>query len=275
MLKKIPKIITTIFLVAFLFQLIGFIFILTTPEISQAIDVPKLQVPIGEKFSKVNAGDKTISVPWIGEYVSAVYKYAVGIVGILATVVMMFGGVLWITAGGNQERISNAKSWITASLTGLVLVLCSYLILSTVNPDLTRFKPIEISVVQKPPETSGCCLYDSCNNEACTETTKMCTDVVKSKEDCENTDIYKNGKYTLNAKCVSDSTFTHWSCSSLENTGTKNGCCVYWHGSEATGYIICNDKTNIGEEDIKKCEGYKDGVFHENELCTNITECPD
>ena len=156
MLKKIPKIITTIFLVVFLFQLIGFIFILTTPKISQAIEAPKLQVPIGEEFSKVNADDETISVPWIGEYISAVYKYAVGIVGILATVVMMFGGVLWITAGGNQERISNAKSWITASLTGLVLVLCSYLILSTVNPDLTRFKPIEISVVQKPPEV-GCC----------------------------------------------------------------------------------------------------------------------
>jgi len=156
MLKKIPKIITTIFLVVFLFQLIGFIFILTTPKISQAIEAPKLQVPIGEEFSKVNADDETISVPWIGEYISAVYKYAVGIVGILATVVMMFGGVLWITAGGNQERISNAKSWITASLTGLVLVLCSYLILSTVNPDLTRFKPIEINVVQKPPEI-GCC----------------------------------------------------------------------------------------------------------------------
>ena len=57
MLKKIPKIITTIFLVAFLFQLIGFIFILTTPEISQAIDVPKLQVPIGEKFSKVKVAE--------------------------------------------------------------------------------------------------------------------------------------------------------------------------------------------------------------------------
>ncbi len=213
MLKKIPKIITTIFLVAFLFQLIGFIFILTTPEISQAgtIEPPELQIDIGnlnDELSTITTGkdSTTMSVPWIGEYISAVYKYAVGIVGILATVVMMFGGVLWITAGGNQERISNAKSWITASLTGLVLVLCSYLILNTVNPDLTRFKPIEIKLVEKPPET-GCCV---CGGKH---------EGTKNKDECEKITCKVDGK---------------------EKKGDWGGKDSVWDGEKCKEEVKCN-----------------------------------
>jgi len=41
-----------------------------------------------------------------------------GIIGILAALALMIGGVIWLIAAGNASRISEAKAWIGASLTG-------------------------------------------------------------------------------------------------------------------------------------------------------------
>ncbi|MFH0956172.1 MAG: hypothetical protein V1801_03125, partial [Candidatus Falkowbacteria bacterium] len=84
--------------------------------------MPDLQIDIGGlkgKFTKptqcdTNAtdaqGNKIFCVSWIGEYIAGVYKYAIGIVGILAAVVLMIGGVLWIVAGGSATMIGEAKA---------------------------------------------------------------------------------------------------------------------------------------------------------------------
>lgn len=139
--------------------LVGLFFIALAPSVFAA-DItftPQISIP------GVSAGK--ISPTSIGSYIIAIYKYAIGIVGILATVVMMIGGIIWLTAGGNSTRIEDAKSWISASLTGLIIALCSFLILSTVNPALTTFKPIGVDTVGKATSSSsnldltkGCCL---------------------------------------------------------------------------------------------------------------------
>ena len=96
------------------------------------------QVPIGDYY-----GDETeISGTSIGEYIQAVYKYAIGIVGIVAAAVIMWSGFMWITAGGNPQKITEAKSWLTGALSGLMLAMTSFLILQTVNPELIKIKPI-------------------------------------------------------------------------------------------------------------------------------------
>jgi len=65
---------------------------------------------------------------------------------------------LWLTAGGNTGQVTEAKEWIKASLTGLIIALFSYIILLTVNPDLIQFKPISVTPIQKTSEeiTSAC-----------------------------------------------------------------------------------------------------------------------
>ena len=94
---------------------------------------------------------------WIGEYISGIYKYAIGIVGILAAIVLMWGGLMWLTAGGNTGQVSEAKEWIKASLTGLLIALSSYLILYTVNPDLLKFSSLDVTTIKKinPEATSS------------------------------------------------------------------------------------------------------------------------
>ena len=186
MIKKIPKILIYFFLIVFILQLASLLFLLLIPMPSQAGDVQFIpQITIDETFQKGKPYPIPKSTEAIGEYVRAIYKYAIGIVGILAAVVLMLGGIIWLTAGGNTERISNAKSWIGASLTGLILALCSYMILATINPRLVEFKPIEVATVTTEKETSTI-------NKTC-EWTK-----IPSGKSCENIKedwVYSNSSY--------------------------------------------------------------------------------
>ncbi|MEI6596812.1 MAG: pilin [bacterium] len=120
------------------------------PDVNLQINIPGLNLTKGSAITCTEkAGIKTCNIPWISEYIAGIYKYAIGIVGILAAVVLMVGGVLWIIAGGSATMIGEAKSWIGASLTGLVIALCSYLILYQVNPALTVFQPLKVAQVKK------------------------------------------------------------------------------------------------------------------------------
>ncbi|MDP2709337.1 MAG: hypothetical protein Q8O93_04850 [bacterium] len=143
-MKHLPKILTIVFLVVFIFQLAALLFLALSPNDSQAADIKFTpQVQIGDYA--FNAKDA--STGNIARYVRALYKYAIGIVGILAAVVLMIGGVMWIVAGGSATAIGEAKAWIGASLTGLLIALASYLILATVNPALVNLKTSQITTI--------------------------------------------------------------------------------------------------------------------------------
>lgn len=113
---------------------------------------PTLQVEIPTlKFSDtiVQRTDGTpteVSIPWIGEYLAAIYRFAVPVGAILATIIIMIGGVIWLTSGG-ANRLSTAKEWIGNAVIGLVLLVGSYVILNLVNPDLVRFRALQVRIV--------------------------------------------------------------------------------------------------------------------------------
>ncbi len=106
------------------------------PKETGGVSSYDLQVPISDEFTSV---DPTQGTTGIAKYIKTIYHYAIGVVGILAAIVLMFGGVLWLTAGGNPSRIENAKTWIGSSLAGLIIALASYGILYTLNPSLVNF----------------------------------------------------------------------------------------------------------------------------------------
>ncbi|NMB48500.1 hypothetical protein GYA13_03605 [Candidatus Kuenenbacteria bacterium] len=72
------------------------------------------------------------------EYLQAIYNLFVSISGILAVIMVMFGGFQWLLAGGNPTKISGAKATILSALAGLTLLLASYTILNIINPRLTN-----------------------------------------------------------------------------------------------------------------------------------------
>jgi len=76
------------------------------------------------------------NIGWIGQYISAIYQYGVGLAAVLAVVMIMAGGFIWLMSGGSPDKVGVGKDFITAALTGLILALFSFLILQTINPKL-------------------------------------------------------------------------------------------------------------------------------------------
>ncbi len=116
------------------------------------IKIPGLDDLIKDHKVTCDTNASRCSIPWISLYIAAWYKYLIGGIGILATVMMMYAGVLWITAGGSSEQIGKAKGYIGSSLTGLILAISSYMILYQINPDMINLKPIEVAIPEDKTE---------------------------------------------------------------------------------------------------------------------------
>ncbi len=66
------------------------------------------------------------------EYVLTVVNFALGFLGLLAVIIVIYGGVLYVTAGGEQEGTEKAKKAITYAAVGLLIVLGSFAFVNTV-----------------------------------------------------------------------------------------------------------------------------------------------
>lgn len=75
----------------------------------------------------------------IGRIISQIYLWALGVSGLLAFIMVIFGGYLIMTAQGNATQVTKGKEFIYGAFIGLALLFGSYFLLSTVNPDLVDF----------------------------------------------------------------------------------------------------------------------------------------
>jgi type IV secretory pathway VirB2 component (pilin) len=55
--------------------------------------------------------------------INAIIGWALGSLGLIAVILIIYGGFMWLTAAGNEERISKAKQIISAAIIGLVIIL--------------------------------------------------------------------------------------------------------------------------------------------------------
>ena len=91
-----------------------------------------------------------IHLPWIGEYISAAYKFAMGIGSIVAIVMIIVQGGRVITSGGGEEKVAAYKR-IGQIVVGLGIMWGSYAILFNINPDLVSFKALKVKYIEPVP----------------------------------------------------------------------------------------------------------------------------
>lgn len=65
-----------------------------------------------------NEDPRTVTVKMINVVLS--------FLGLVALVVVLFGGFKWMTSGGNQEQVASAKKILIAGLIGLIIILISW-----------------------------------------------------------------------------------------------------------------------------------------------------
>lgn len=76
------------------------------------IEVPKIDNPLGISF--VNK--------FIGNIINSVF----GFVGSIALLMFIYGGLLWIMAGGNAEKIKDSRNTLVWAAIGLMFIFLSY-----------------------------------------------------------------------------------------------------------------------------------------------------
>ena len=83
--------------------------------------------------------------PDLPEYISIIFKLVMGIAGTIAVLALVIGAVQYMASAGNPETISNAKKRIFGAIFGIILLLSSYLILRTINPQLIELELTPLS----------------------------------------------------------------------------------------------------------------------------------
>lgn len=58
--------------------------------------------------------------------IASIIRTAMGLLGIVAVVIILIGGFTWMTAGGNDEKVGEAKKWIFSGIIGLAIILSAY-----------------------------------------------------------------------------------------------------------------------------------------------------
>ncbi len=116
---------------------------------------PRLIVPIPDfSFSEAQISEVTengvvyqnIDAPYLAEYLAAIFRYAIAICGILATVLMMIGGFQYLV-GQHKDGMARIKN----STMGMLLLFVTYVILQTVNRGLVEFNAVRVQVVRNVP----------------------------------------------------------------------------------------------------------------------------
>lgn len=115
--------------------------ILTPPKIN--VEIPGL--PEWQDV-EVSPGE-TVNAPYIAQYVVSIYKYGLVIASLLAVMMIMIGGIMYLSASAIPEKISTAKNIIFGAISGIVLLLGSYIILATINPNLVNLESIQVETI--------------------------------------------------------------------------------------------------------------------------------
>ncbi len=120
----------------------------STPAARFTPVVPELSVPIpGVTFTPpVDEGDDIV-VPYAAQYISGIYRYLLGISTLVAIIVVITGGFLYLL-GQTRGDADKGLTLIKDAIGGLVVLYASYLILWTVNPELVNLQPIRLARIQ-------------------------------------------------------------------------------------------------------------------------------
>lgn len=106
-----------------------------------------VEIPGGSLSAPTKEGDYVV-ISFLGQYINAIYRYAVTIVLIAAIVMVVYGGFRYLV-GASIGDIQAGKKIIIDALMGMLIVLGAYMILNTVNPDTVNFKALSLISVER------------------------------------------------------------------------------------------------------------------------------
>src|SRR3989344_511346 len=113
------------------------LFLLLFVAITSAIAISLLASPTLALETGIGYGTYTgLGEQDIRVSIMQVVRVALGFLGILAVLIILYAGFVWMTAGGRAERIELAKRILTSAVIGLVIIMLSFAIASFIITQL-------------------------------------------------------------------------------------------------------------------------------------------
>ncbi len=112
------------------------------------------------------------------QLVKYLYEWGISLGGLAAFISLVMAGFQYLTSAGDTGKMSEARNQINSAVLGLVLLLSSFLILETINPQLTIFQEHEF--ILAPPD------YEVIEMKGLSDIQKSCEKVyIYADERCE------------------------------------------------------------------------------------------
>ena len=109
---------------------------------------PALGVPIpGFTPAAPTREGSIVRVAFLAGYINAVYRYLTGIILVVAIVMVVYGGFLYLVGSAGVGSIQRGKQIITDAIMGMVITLAAFALLNTVSPATTQLKTLELGYV--------------------------------------------------------------------------------------------------------------------------------
>ena len=195
------------------------------------------------------------SIPSVLGYVISI---ALALVGIFFFILILYAGIVWMTAGGASDRVESAKKKMVSAAIGLVIVLSAYALANFVFSNFVS-QPAVLTgddACKTAPDGSSCGMTQVCMKNKC-------------KEEC----VYQFGQY-YGGKCID---VASQSCNGIILSGkclNNEGCCVptdsyeLWQSTEAaSGGNTSAESSAETSESANTCEKQA-GHF-----CTTLADC--
>jgi len=101
------------------------------------------------------------------EFIIGTILYGIlGFLGVIALILIIGGGVVWMTAGGSEEKVMTARNVIKWAAIGMILILASYALTSFVVEEVLNSTQGTGGLTPTPVvDTCGCDNCGACLSE--------------------------------------------------------------------------------------------------------------
>lgn len=104
------------------------------PVALHSVHAASLTDQLGEVNDAAGLGGDSSSLT---ETIGSLISVLLGFLGVIFLVLIIYAGLLWMTAAGNEDNVKKAKSILLNSVIGLVILLSAYAISSFVIDQLS------------------------------------------------------------------------------------------------------------------------------------------
>ncbi|MCL4391919.1 pilin [Patescibacteria group bacterium] len=134
-----------------IFIVAALLFVALLPPLTHALDLQLYSSPpclLTDVYGTCNASSS------LNGYIQLLYRFGLGIGGILAVGMIVWGSIL-ISISGSVDKEREGRDFITSALFGLALLFGAYLILNQINPNLVQLVPPSAPFAPAPAVPGG------------------------------------------------------------------------------------------------------------------------